>query len=233
MGAPGSFGGELGRAMMQFKGYGAAVAFLKIGQIARELQAGDRSAAVHAGVLLITGTILGAFAMALKDIKDGRDPRKWLDEKTYLDPQFWGAAALQSGGLGIYGDFLFSNTGRTGGGLGKTMAGPLVDRMDNLLGLTIGNAAQGIRGEKTNRGREAVKFLRTNTPVIGNAPFVGLAYQRVLMDQLQRLADPEAHLDFRRQIQHRRKDFNQDFWWAPGNSSPTRGPDLTRPMATR
>lgn len=232
-GRPGTFSGEMWRSMMQLKGYGMAVWMIHPQRIAREIMAGDRSAIGHAATLTITGMMLGAVVMALKDMKDGRDPRKWFDEKTYLDPSFWGAALLQSGGFGIYGDFLFSNTGRTGQGLQNTVAGPLVGRLDNLAGLTMGNAGQAIRGEKTNRGREAVKFLRQNTPVIGNAPLVGLAYQRMLMDQLQRLADPEAHLDFRRQIQHRRKDFNQDFWWAPGESRPRRAPDLTRPMATR
>jgi hypothetical protein len=230
---PGTFHGEVWRSMMQFKGFGIAVVMLHANRMARELMAGDRSAASMAGAMLITGAFLGAVSMSLKDIKDGRDPRKWLDEKTYFDPMFWAAAALQSGGLGIYGDFLFSNTGRTGSGLGKTMVGPVVDRIDNVLGLTMGNVGQAIRGEKTNRGREAAKLVRQNTPVIGNNIFLGLAYQRVLMDQLQRLADPEAHADFRRQIQHRRKDFKQDFWWEPGSSSPRRAPDLTRPLATR
>lgn len=230
---PGTVSGELIRSMMQFKGFGLAVVMLHPNRIARELLSGDRpTAAAHAGALLITSAFIGAIAMALKDIKDGRDPRKWLDEKTYLDWQMWGAAALQAGGLGIYGDFLFSNTGRHGGGLGRTLAGPMVDRVDNLLGLTMGNVAASLRGEKTNMGREAVRAVRQNTPG-GNIWWLGLAYQRTLMDQLQRLADPEAHVAFRRQMQVRQKDYRQDYYWRPGDAAPHRAPDLSRIFATR
>lgn len=229
---PGTLPGELTRSMMQFKGFGLAVIMLHTNRIARDLMALDRTAMGQAGALLITSAFLGAIAMALKDVKDGRDPRKWLDEKTYLDWQMWGAAALQAGGLGIYGDFLFSDTGRHGGGFTQTIAGPLVGRVDNLMGLTMGNLAQRVRGEKTNFGREATRAVRQNTPG-GNLWWIGLAYQRVLMDQLQHLADPDAHAAFRRQMLTRRKDYGQEFWWRPGETMPQRAPDISRILATR
>lgn len=229
---PGTASGELWRSFGQFKGFGIAVVMLHAGRIARELMAGDRSAYGQAATLMITSTILGAVSMMLKDVKDGRDPRKMLDEKTYLDPAFWGAAFLQAGGLGIYGDFLFSNTGRGNSTLTKTLGGPLVDRVDNLLGLTTGNLMQRIRGEKTNAGRELARFIRTNTPG-ANLLWTNLLFQRVLMDKLQRLMDPEAAVAFRRQEMVRQKDYHQQFWWPPGESAPRRAPDLSRIISTR
>ena len=76
---------------------------------------GARGARYYAA-LLLTGALMGALAMALKDIKDGRDPRKWLDEKTWLDPYYVGEAILQAGGLGIFGDFIRASDNRMGGG---------------------------------------------------------------------------------------------------------------------
>lgn len=229
---PGTVSGELWRSMAQFKGFGVAVIMLQANRIARELMAGDRSAYGYTATLLLTSTILGAFAMALKDVKDGRDPRKILDEKTYVDPAFWGAAFLQAGGLGIYGDFLFSNTGRGGTSLTKTLGGPLADRVDNLLGLTMGNVLQRVRGEKTNAGRELSRAIRTNTPG-ANLLWTNLIFQRVLMDKLQKLMDPEAYVAFRRQMMVRQKDYHQEYWWPPGENVPRRPPDLSRSFQTR
>lgn len=196
-------------------------------QIAREIGAGRGSrAATYAGAIFITGTLMGLLAMALKDIAAGRDPRRWTDEDTYLDPAVWGAAILQAGGLGIYGDFLFSNVNRFGGGLGSTIGGPMVDRIDALKNLTIGNVAELAQGKETKVGREAVRFARQNTPILTSLWYVSLVYQRVLMDQLQSLADPDAQASFYRQAQKRKRDYNQDFWWAPGETTPRRAPNI-------
>ena len=67
--------------------------------------------------------------------------------------------------------------------------------------------------------------MRQNTPG-QNLWFLGLAYNRVVVDQIQSLIDPEAHKSFRRQIQSRRKDYNQSYWWEPGEPRPQRSPDL-------
>ena len=140
---------------------------------------------------LLTSTVLGAMAMALKDMAAGRDPRRWTDEETYLDPDVWGAALLQAGGLGIYGDFLCANTNRFGGGLASTVAGPLVERVNTLRNFTVGNAQQLIQGKPTNFGEEGVKLLRQNTPG-GTLWYLRLAYERMLLDQLQMMVDPDA-----------------------------------------
>ncbi|HYC63491.1 MAG TPA: hypothetical protein VEC14_02075, partial [Reyranellaceae bacterium] len=158
----------------------------------------------------------------------GRDPR---DMAT---PEFWGGALLQGGALGIWGDFLFSDLNRMGGGIVSTIAGPLAGRLDDLRNLTLGNAATGIDNlaaapgeeKKTNIGREAVRFLKTNMP-FGNVWYLKLAWEREVLDQLQYLADPEANKAFKRQQRFWQKDFGQEFYWAPGETSPARGPDLS------
>lgn len=234
-GAPGTVVGEMARSFGQFKGFGVAVLMLHAGRIAREIIAAEGGAkarpAAYAGALIITSTLLGAMSMALKDVKDGRDPRKWLDEDTWLDPKHWGAAFLQSGGLGIYGDLLFSETNRFGGGLEGTVAGPLVGRVADVLkiGAEV-NAA--MEGKKTNFTKWGVQLGRRDVPFV-NHWLTSLVYQRMVMDQLLKMGNPEGAAGLQRQMAKRRKDYGQDYYWRMGDTAPSRAPDLTRILATR
>lgn len=224
--------GEMTRSMGQFKGFAISIVFMQTRRIARELMAGDKGAASYAGAFLLTSTLLGAFAMAMKDIKDGRDPRRWLDEKTWLDPRMWGSAMLQAGGLGIYGDLLFSDVNRFGGGLGETIAGPLGARANTAKDILIQAPINAMYKKDTNLGPNVVKFAKQWTPGQNLWP-VGLILQRKLFDQAQILMDRDAYTAFRRDITKRRTDYGQDYWWAPGDSAPKRAPDITRIFATR
>jgi hypothetical protein len=71
-----------------------------------------------------------------------------------------------------------------------------------------------------------VRFLKTNLP-FGNVWYIKLAWEREVLDQLQFLADPEANKAFKRQQQFWKKDFGQEFYWAPGETAPARGPDFS------
>jgi hypothetical protein len=216
---PGTLQGELLRSMAQFKSFSVAFAMLHGGTVFRDITAGSYArGALYAGGLLILTTAYGGLALQLKQITAGKDPRPMTDEK------FWEAALLQGGGLGIYGDFLFSDLNRFGGGFDRTVAGPMVDRLNTLWNLTGGNAAQLLHGKKTNIGREALKGAGQMVPG-SSAWFLRLAYERILMDQLQYLADPEAHAAFRRKVLSARKEYGQDFFWRPGAVRPDRGPD--------
>lgn len=227
---PGTARGEVLRAMSQFKSFGVAVVMLQVGRIARELGAGQVwRGASYAGGLLITTTLLGAVSLELKELVAGRDPR----DANPLSPRngaqgskFWAQALLQGGGMGIWGDLLFSDVNRFGGGMAQTLAGPMADRVDQIRRLTIGNIQQGATGERTNIGREAAQFVRQNTPG-SSLWYLRLAWERIAMDQLQHLADPEASAAFRRRRQQRLRDYGNEFWWSPGETAPRRGPDLS------
>jgi hypothetical protein len=228
---PGSVGGVLARSFSQFKSFGFTVVMLHLGQIAASMQAGQRvTAASYAATLLITGTLLGAFAMALKDMNAGRDPKSMLDDETFFDLNFWGAAMLQAGGLGIYGDFLFANLNRFGGSLPGTVAGPIWGRLDNIKNLTFGNLQQVMRGEDTKFGKELANFLRMNTP---NIVFTKLATDRLVMDQIQIMMDPEAYRGFNRAMKSRRREYGQEYWWKLGETGPDRAPDPTSAFTFR
>src|SRR5690606_29269815 len=121
---------------------------------------------------------------------------------------------------GIYGDFLFSDLNRYGRGLPETLAGPVAQRAGDFLNLTLGNAI--VLGGNLFKpadervdphfGRELVQFARGNVPG-GNVFYVRLAWERLVLDQMQKLLDPEAEKAFRRRQQEWQRDFRQGFWW--------------------
>ena len=228
---PGTPSGEALRAVGSLKGFPIAVLFQWWGQMSNDLRAGNhRSAAATAASLMIGGAFVGAFTLAMKDMAAGRDPRKWLDEDTYLDGNFWLAAMLQAGGLGIYGDFLFSEVNRSGGSLGQTLAGPVVDRIESLKRLTVDNVIQAARGKDTHVMRELFRVLRQNTPtVLWNK----LLMERMVWDRLQLMSDPEARQQWQADRAKRKREYGQDFWFGPGDLNPQRAPDLSRTFATR
>lgn len=222
---PGTFIGEVLRSFSQFKSFGAVFMILHGARVARAaigghaaggVMSGVTAAAPYAGALLISTTLFGSLALQLKQVAAGREPR---DPATV---DFWGAALLQGGGLGIYGDFLFSNINRYGGGFSTTLGGPVVQRANDIWNLTAGNAIQLASGEKTHFGRELVKFARGNVPG-GNIWYARLAWERMVLDQVQHAVDPEAGKAFKRQQQFWKREFGQDYWWKPGEFLPSSG----------
>lgn len=229
---PGTLAGETMRTFWHIKTFPMTFAYLHLGQIMRDMATpGQRlRGARYAAQLMVTGTAAGLVAMALKDMAAGRDPRRWFKEDGQIDPKTMAAAFMQAGGLGIYGDFMFSNINRFGGGLLNTAAGPLVDRYDQLRNMIVGNAVLAGQNwldrdnKKLHLGADITQFIRQNTPMIWQAR---LAYDRVVMDEFQKWADPEAYQHFNRQVQTRMKDYGgQQYWWAPGEPAARRSPNL-------
>ena len=64
--------------------------------------------------------------------------------------EFFAAAFAQGGGLGIFGDFIFSDQNRFGGGLVSTAFGPTGELIDKTVQLTVGNIQEAVKGEETN-----------------------------------------------------------------------------------
>lgn len=218
---PGTLMGEVLRSFAMFKSFGVVFVILHGLRVTNLLRAGQaRKAAAYAGALLISTTFFGGLSLQLKQLAAGRDPRDMRDKA------FWGAAMLQGGGLGIYGDFFFANVNRYGGGFSQTLAGPVVQRANDLWNLEAGNLVQLASGEKTHFGRELARFLKGNVPG-SNIWYLRTAWERNVMDQLQYLADPEAAKAFRRQQRYWQRNYGQEYWWRPGERLPDRAPNLS------
>jgi len=214
----GTIMGELARTGMMFKSFPMTVIATHLYRGAT--QAGLNNKIKYLSYLTISTTIFGALALQTKELAQGKDPRDMAD------PKFWAKAYLQGGGAGIYGDFLGQDVNRFGGGFLQTAAGPMAQfALQDLPKLTLGNVQQAIQGKDTNLSADMIQFLRRNTPG-GSLWYTRMIFERTLLDQLQKAADPKAHRKFRKQIRKKQKDYGQDFWWRPGSATPNRAPDL-------
>lgn len=220
----GTFSGELWRSMMQFKAFPVSIAFT---HLMRAIHGrGGLPRAGYVAHLVIGTTALGALALQIKQVLAGKDPQP-MD-----NPRFWTAAAMQGGGLGIYGDFLFADQNRYGGGLAATLAGPTIGSAEGFLHLTAGNVQEMFGGkefEDTNGGRELVRFLRANTPG-ASLWYSRLAMDRLIWDEMQQMMDPDYAGAVRRMERTAEREFGQEFFWAPDENAPDRAPDFSNAM---
>jgi len=222
---PGTFVGTLLRSFSMYKSFPSTVMILFTGRgAAVAAQAGSVAAGRYAAKVLITTTVLGALALQLKEISKGRDPRPMTS------PEFWGAAMLQGGGLGIFGDFLGQDVNRFGGGLATTVGGPLTQLADDVRRLTVGNLMEIGQQEDTNAAGEALRFIKGNTPG-GSIWYLRLAYERLILDEVEEFIDPDARGRQRRLERRYDRDYGQGYWWAPGDMTPERAPDLGNALA--
>ncbi len=220
-GPKGTIGGEFRRSIMLFKGFPLAMISRHWGRMAEQWRIGNKASSVAYGAALMTTLpLFGAIALQMKDIIFGKDPRDMTTAK------FWGAAFAQGGGVGIFGDFLYTGMGgqnRAGVPNWMNLAGPVIGSGFEAIDLTLGNIGEAVRGKETHAGAEAVRFARSHLP------FVNLWYAKSALDHaglqdLQEMLSP-GYLSRMRERAH--KDWGQDFYWRPGEGMPSRAPDFS------
>ena len=214
---PGTLQGELLRSFAQFKNFPVTIFHSHLHRY--WMMSGTNKAKYMANFLVGTA-VMGALALQLKDITKGRDPRP-MDT-----PAFWTAAILQGGGLGIFGDFMFSQVNRMGTGLKATVAGPSVGMLDDLRNLSVGNVVELMSGKDTNFGAELVKFASRYTPGT-SIWYLRAGFERLMFDTVQDWIDPKAAARWRRKSRLYEREYGQQHWWSPGDMTPDRAPNLS------
>jgi hypothetical protein len=178
---PGTMGGEFWRFIAQFKMWPLAAIRQQWG---RDLYGtpGDTMGKVGGVMNLLVGSMISGYAaMTLKDLLKGQNPRNPLDPRTAV------AAAMQGGGLGIMGDFLFGEYNRFGQNVAETALGPVLGQgVANVMDLWNRIKARAEGTESANMrdhpaqdiGPDAWKMLTDNLP------FVNLFYTRQALNYL-------------------------------------------------
>jgi len=214
----GTVGGEFRRSMAQYKSFPITMMSRHLMRGIEGIRGGDHGR--YLAALTIGLTAMGALAMQAKEVARGRDPRA-MD-----DARFWGAAFLQGGGAGIVGDFLYAGLSRADQSFFMTaIGGPTGGLVDDVMRLTGANITATAEGRDSNFGRELARFVQRNTP--GASLWYGrLAMDRLLWDRLQEQLDPHAARRWREIERRAFRDFEQEFWWSPGQPDPARAPDL-------
>ncbi len=217
----GSFSGELLRSSTAYKSFTMSLMF---GQYRRFVNLPSTMDKVkYAGTMSTMLIIMGALAIQMKELAKGNDPRPMNTGK------FWMAALFQGGGLGIFGDFFQAEASRTGGGLGETLAGPVVGLAGDILGPIASNLTALVKGEKTSVGRDVAGLVRQNTPVASSLWYMRAAYSNIVADNLTSFLDPGADMAFRRQMQRMQKDYGTQSFIGRGGTS-IRAPDLSNAL---
>lgn len=169
--------------------------------------------------LAVGSAVFGAAAMQARQVITGKDPR---DMTT---PDFWVAASLQGGGLGLFGDFMFGDHNRFGGSLGATLAGPVVGTTESLL--KIGDLdSLGTDADFEGMLADTWRVVSREVPAV-RLWYTRLVVERLMLDQVERMADPSYDSRMRRVEKRMEKKTGQGFWWAPAQVTPERAPDPT------
>tara|TARA_R110001606_G_scaffold279989_1_gene428527 strand:- start:69 stop:2534 length:2466 start_codon:yes stop_codon:yes gene_type:complete len=210
---PGTAAGEGIRFLTQFKSFGVTALTKSVGRqvygygAKTPIEQFQRGIGANMGIVnsIVGTTVLGYYVMQLKEIAKGREMRP-ASVETFI------AAAMQGGGLGIYGDFLFGEANRYGGGTLQTLAGPGIGTASELVDLL--QRARGVvtGGDEDLRG-DAVRLLK------GNIPFANLFYTKEAMNylvwyQLQESINP----GYLRRMERRAKTQNDQTYWLPPSS---------------
>ena len=207
--APGTVAGEGLRMIMQFKSF-------MMTHIMRSLNREFRRDGVNVGgaaTLIVGTTLMGYVSMTLKELAKGRDIRRPDDAGDWF--KLASASMVQGGGLGIYGDFLFGEANRMGGGFLATLAGPTLGEVDGLFKVLTaardGTSEHGTAEGMRRGGVEAFQFAK------GNTPFINLFYTRAALDymvffKLQEEMNPGYLQRYERRAKAQQ---NQTFWLRP------------------
>lgn len=207
-----STGQELIRAVLQFKGF--PIAFMA-NHYARSTMLNTKSRFAHGAMLITSMTLMGGLAMQLQQLSAGKDPRNMKD------PRFFGAAFLKSGALGVYSDFLYTESS-FGKGLLESLAGPVISDTASIV-----RAAQKAAYGKDDLDEKSMDFmgdiLRTGKSYV---PGSSLWYTKALMNHyiftnLQDMVSPGYSDRVQRKM---RKEYGQQMYWSP--SGELRAPDL-------
>jgi hypothetical protein len=171
---PGTRAGELARYTMQFKATPIAFIQRPLARLAYGRSWKDIKTWQHLGTGLVGLMIAGYISMTFKDVLKGYwPPRDPTDPRTIM------AAVSQSGALGIYGDFLFSQNNRFGGGVLETVAGPTFGSISDIISAGLDARDYAISG-----GEDKFSGTRAFNAIYGNTPYANLFYTQPVMNYL-------------------------------------------------
>lgn len=219
----GTWGGEVLRSLMLFKSFPLAIVDKHLRRL-RNIPTTQGKVA-YSAAMLTSLQLFGAVALQLKDLRDGKDPRDMTTGK------FWLAAAAQGGGLGIFGDILYTGMGgdnRGGQANWTSMLGPVFGTVMDGFSIARKGAGWAIADENKaddkldDLGAESLRFVKGNTPFI-NLWYLRGATDHMVFHDLQEQLSPGY---LRRMRKRAQKDWNQQYWWEPGEAVPERAPNV-------
>lgn len=212
---PGTVAGEAIRFVTQFKSFGVTALTKVMGRqiygtgATKVTDIFRRGLGANMGLVntIVMGSVMGFMIMQAKEVMKGREPRP-VDQKSII------AGMLQGGGLGIYGDFIFGEANRFGGGTLETLAGPGLGTASEVIDLLQMARA----GDEDLRG-DIVRLAKSNIP-FANLFYVKGAMDYLIWFQLQEAINPGY---LRRMERRVKRENDQEFWLPPSKVVQTGG----------
>lgn len=219
----GTVAGELMDYFLQYKSFGLSFTAMQleaIGEMAalRGGGQGRRSGLAYFAPLAVMLTLGGAVAMQIQSLLDFKKPE---DVNPVNNPGFWLRATVKGGGWGLFGDFVKSSENRFGQSFIESQAGPGVAFIGDTLGLLLGTPLTALRNEKAQPGRKMVKYLGRYTPWVASHWATRGAFNRLVLDNLQWMLDPEVDKNFKSRVSQAKKS-GTPYFIKPGDWTPAR-----------
>ena len=232
----GTLRGEAMRTFMQFKSFPLAMLTRHWGRIFDTPQGLEGAPAGFGAQTGAGGTVnrmavlaglnvslmmLGAIVLQEKAILQGKDPYDMTE------PKFWARALGQGGGLGYMGDLLTKDPTEQRGNnfeqAGGVVLGPAGGAVAGLAGdLVLTNLWEAAKGKDSHALAEGIRWTNSQLPYVGLWQVRG-AWDHWFMHNAQEAVNP-GYLS--RMRARSMKDWNQDYYWQPGDIAPDRAPDL-------
>ena len=214
-GSPGSLSRNLAGSLLMFKTFPITVMNTHVIPAIRRAKGGKFDHLMYSAVAT---TLLGGLAMQLKDIAKGKTTQDAFTDGWTPKYEFWVAALMQGGGLGLFGDFMLGDYSRFGRNPISEAGGPFIGFAEDVFSLTKGNFDKTMTGkEAKNFKRDVFRMMKRTIP-LGNLWYTRLFLERTLLDNLERMADPNFDRRIRRIEKRMKKEKGQEFWWKPGKA---------------
>lgn len=216
---------ELTRSFWQFKAFPMA-------QFERILDVGLSRPTTGGKAAFLTAmpammTLAGAMLIQVQELLAGKDMRPMSTASGYPDWKFWLAAFLKGGTLGLYGDFLFSQSGTTRYGTGplEAVAGPTIGSAADIAAFIAQAPGQTAQGKEAHTAAKALNIAKGYVPG-QNLWFTKAATDHLIFQQAQEALNPGYLASMRSRSM---REFGNDWWWKPGQAAPDRAPTLAPP----
>ncbi len=216
----GTWKGELTRSFFLFKSFPLAMITRHWARGMSLPNTGSRAA--YLATLFAATTVLGVASLETNEVLMGRDPKS-MNPFDKGGVRNWISAMLKGGSLGIYGDFLFSDSTQYGNSPIATITGPVLGLAEDVFNLTQGNIVQTLQGKPANVGAETTRFVKGNTPG-ASLWYAKAALDHLVYNQLSEYFSPGYLARMRSRVQN---EFQQKYYWEPQDVLPSRAPDLS------
>ena len=235
---PGSIRGVVSNQLRMFKRF-PVMAALMLRETAANPHIPLSTRATALPIWFFSAMTLGAMALQLRQILQGRDPIQMMDGDE-INYGFVFASILYGGGLPFVGDVLpelmgintdtLNAKGYHGKsfldlmptiGLGRRMLRPFAEAWDQITEGEYESATRTLGGEAM------AEVMRSGAGLFGgNIWYVRAPLDHLIFQQWERLVDPSGFEEKAGRQQDYVQGTGSDFFWLPGQALPERGPEI-------